>query len=45
METQEQLAFLRDEGCPEVQGFLYSRPLAPAKLEIFLREHLAASLV
>lgn len=45
VETQEQLAFLRDEGCPEVQGFLYSRPLAPAQIEIFLREHLAASLV
>ena len=41
VETQEQLAFLRDEGCQEVQGFLYSRPLAPANLETFLREHRA----
>jgi EAL domain-containing protein (putative c-di-GMP-specific phosphodiesterase class I) len=29
VETREQLEFLRDQGCDEVQGFLLSRPLAP----------------
>jgi EAL domain-containing protein (putative c-di-GMP-specific phosphodiesterase class I) len=41
VETQEQLTFLREEGCQEVQGFLFSRPLAPTALKIFLRDHLA----
>ncbi|HEV2955250.1 MAG TPA: EAL domain-containing protein [Xanthobacteraceae bacterium] len=26
VETEEQLAFLRDQGCTEVQGFLFSKP-------------------
>jgi diguanylate cyclase (GGDEF)-like protein/PAS domain S-box-containing protein len=29
VETREQLEFLRDQGCDEVQGFLLSKPLAP----------------
>jgi EAL domain-containing protein (putative c-di-GMP-specific phosphodiesterase class I) len=29
VETREQLDFLREQGCDEVQGFLLSRPLAP----------------
>jgi len=36
VETKEQLAFLREEGCEEVQGYLFSRPLAPAALQAFL---------
>jgi EAL domain-containing protein (putative c-di-GMP-specific phosphodiesterase class I) len=36
VETQAQLAFLREQGCREVQGFLFSRPLPPAALEAFL---------
>jgi len=27
VETQEQLAFLKSEGCDEVQGYLYSPPV------------------
>ena len=38
VETPEQLAYLREAGCSEVQGYLFSRPLAPAALDAFLRE-------
>jgi diguanylate cyclase (GGDEF)-like protein len=43
VETQEQLAFLREQGCLEVQGFLFSRPLAPAALEAFLCQQSASA--
>lgn len=36
VETPEQLAFLRANGCDYVQGFLFSRPLAPEKVSDFL---------
>jgi EAL domain-containing protein (putative c-di-GMP-specific phosphodiesterase class I) len=36
VETQAQLAFLREAGCHEMQGTLFSRPLALAALEVFL---------
>ena len=39
VETPEQLAYLRDAGCSVVQGYLFSRPLAPAALEAFVRAH------
>jgi diguanylate cyclase (GGDEF)-like protein len=29
VETEDQLAFLRDLGCDEIQGFYFSRPLPP----------------
>ena len=35
VETEAQLAFLQDEGCQDVQGYLFSRPLAPADLKAF----------
>ncbi|HEX2060364.1 MAG TPA: EAL domain-containing protein, partial [Thermoanaerobaculia bacterium] len=37
VETEEQLAFLRREQCAEMQGFLYSEPLAPADFEKAIR--------
>ncbi|MDO8931028.1 MAG: EAL domain-containing protein, partial [Rhodocyclaceae bacterium] len=37
VETEEQLAFLREHGCHEVQGYYYSRPLPPAEFEAFVR--------
>lgn len=42
VETPGQLAFLREQGCDEVQGYLYSRPLTPVQLEAFVRDHAAS---
>jgi diguanylate cyclase (GGDEF)-like protein len=36
VETDAQLAFLRDEGCDRVQGFLYGRPMPAEELTRFL---------
>jgi len=41
VETEEQLRFLRDLDCEQVQGFLLGRPVAPEKLEPQLRDALA----
>lgn len=38
VETAGQLAFLRNQGCDEVQGYYYSRPLAAESFEAFARE-------
>ena len=39
VETLEQLEFLRESGCDEVQGYLFSRPLAADAFETALREN------
>ena len=36
VETREQCAKLKEIGCDELQGFLYSRPIPPAELDAFL---------
>jgi len=38
VETAEQLAFLRRQGCREVQGYYFSRPLPAADFARFVRE-------
>jgi diguanylate cyclase (GGDEF)-like protein/PAS domain S-box-containing protein len=38
VETNEQLALLRSEGCTEVQGYLFSRPRPAAEVENMLLE-------
>lgn len=40
VETTEQLAFLKESGCDEVQGYLFSKPLPPAQFEAFYRSKL-----
>ena len=42
VETEAQLGFLRSRGCHAMQGFLLSRPLAPAAFAEFVRHHLSA---
>jgi sensor c-di-GMP phosphodiesterase-like protein len=37
VETSEQVEFLRERGCHELQGFLVSPPLPPAEFVRFLR--------
>lgn len=39
VETEGQLDFLRSEGCDEVQGYYFSRPLTAAPFEDFARRH------
>jgi len=38
VETEGQLAYLRDSGCDEVQGYYFSKPLPVAEFETFLRQ-------
>lgn len=39
VETQEQLDFLREKGCEEMQGYWYSHPLVTEQFEQFLENH------
>jgi EAL domain-containing protein (putative c-di-GMP-specific phosphodiesterase class I) len=41
VETQEQLDFLREHGCEEVQGFIVSQPLPPEQFIKFVDKHIA----
>lgn len=37
VETKEQLAFLREQGCDEVQGYYYSKPVPAEQFDQFLQ--------
>ncbi|WP_142846177.1 oxygen-sensing cyclic-di-GMP phosphodiesterase DosP [Telmatospirillum sp. J64-1] len=39
VETEDQRQFLIDLGCQVAQGYLYTKPLPPAELELWLRRH------
>jgi diguanylate cyclase (GGDEF)-like protein/PAS domain S-box-containing protein len=39
VETIEQMTYLREQGCDEVQGYFYSRPLPAAELAQYLNTH------
>ena len=38
VETAEQLAFLRQRGCDQVQGYLFCRPVPPEAFEAYCRD-------
>ena len=38
VETAEQMSFLRELGCDQLQGYLFSQPVAAAEFETMLRE-------
>jgi EAL domain-containing protein (putative c-di-GMP-specific phosphodiesterase class I) len=38
VETASQLAFLRLQGCDEVQGYYFSKPLPAAQFEAFVKQ-------
>jgi EAL domain-containing protein (putative c-di-GMP-specific phosphodiesterase class I) len=40
VETEGQLAFLRAQGCTEVQGYHFSRPLPAPQFENFVQNHI-----
>lgn len=42
--TQEQLEFLVNHGCDQIQGYLCSRPLSPHELDNFLQKFKPSSL-
>jgi diguanylate cyclase (GGDEF)-like protein/PAS domain S-box-containing protein len=44
VETREQLEFLRGQGCREVQGYYFSRPLSADEFPAFVEQRTAASL-
>jgi diguanylate cyclase (GGDEF)-like protein/PAS domain S-box-containing protein len=44
VETEAQAVYLRDQGCNELQGYLFSRPLPATALEQMLRERRALRL-
>ena len=41
VETAEQLEHVRNEGCTEVQGYLFSKPLPAAEIRLFIRTRAA----
>ena len=45
VETREQLALLEEMGCDQIQGFLFSRPVSPARATELLRLGSARALI
>jgi sensor c-di-GMP phosphodiesterase-like protein len=43
VETKEQLEFLQKNGCPNIQGFYFSKPLNADKMKQFLQSKLRES--
>jgi c-di-GMP-related signal transduction protein len=45
VETADQLEAIRDLGCDQYQGFLFSKPLTSAAFEEFMRQQAARAPV
>jgi EAL domain-containing protein (putative c-di-GMP-specific phosphodiesterase class I)/CHASE3 domain sensor protein len=45
VETREQMSFLRDHGCPEGQGYFFSRPLPAAELTALQLQRIGRTVV
>lgn len=43
VETEEQLEFLRREGCRQIQGYYFSKPLSPEAALGYMKDHYAAA--
>ncbi len=43
VETQAQVDFLCENGCDEIQGYYFSRPVAPTEIEAMLRDRCSAA--
>ena len=41
VETEGQYAFLLEEGCPSMQGFLFNQPLAAEQMRALLQDHMS----
>jgi EAL domain-containing protein (putative c-di-GMP-specific phosphodiesterase class I) len=39
VETAEQLHFLKDNACDEIQGYVFSRPVSATEMTALLRQH------
>jgi diguanylate cyclase (GGDEF)-like protein len=44
VETVEQMNFLKDHSCDEMQGFYFSKPIMPEQFADLLREHVSSPL-
>jgi len=44
VETAEQESFLRTRACDEMQGYLFSKPLAPEAFAVMMQEHVIGQL-
>ncbi|MBF0462599.1 MAG: EAL domain-containing protein [Magnetococcales bacterium] len=44
VETAEQLAFLREQGCDEIQGYYFSRPLSAEAFAAFVKQYGAGGI-
>ncbi len=40
VETLEQLSYLKDQGCDEIQGYYYSKPLPAEEFKEFLKDYM-----